>query len=54
MKANMIVDIKYLPEFERRAKKMAKKYRSFIEDYDKFLPHFWIVQTANPGCLHYF
>ena len=37
MKANMIVDIKYLPEFERRAKKMAKKYRSFIEDYDKFL-----------------
>lgn len=37
MKANMIVDIKYLLEFERRAKKMAKKYRSFIEDYDKFL-----------------
>lgn len=37
MKANMIVDIKYLPEFERRAKKMAKKYRSFIDDYDKFL-----------------
>ena len=37
MKANMIVGIKYLPEFERRAKKMAKKYRSFIEDYDKFL-----------------
>ena len=37
MKASMIVDIKYLPEFERRAKKMAKKYRSFVQDYDKFL-----------------
>lgn len=29
MKANMIVDIKYLPEFERRAKKMAKKISVF-------------------------
>ncbi len=29
MKANMIVDIKYLPEFERRAKKNGKKVSVF-------------------------
>ena len=45
MKVNMIVDIKYLPEFERRAKKMAKKYRSFIEDYDKL--------TVSANRYHY-
>ena len=27
----------YLPEFERRAKVLAKKYRSFIDDYNTFL-----------------
>lgn len=29
--------IKYLPEFERRAKALAKKYKSFVKDYDVFL-----------------
>ena len=33
----MTVDFKYLPEFERRAKDLAKKYRSFVKDYDDFL-----------------
>lgn len=33
----MSVDFKYLPEFERRAKILAKKYKSFIKDYDEFL-----------------
>lgn len=33
----MKVDFKYLPEFERRAKALAKKYKSFIKDYDDFL-----------------
>lgn len=27
----------YLPEFERRAKALAKKYRSFVDDYNAFL-----------------
>ena len=33
----MTVDFKYLPEFERRAKILAKKYKSFVKDYDEFL-----------------
>jgi len=33
----MKVDLKYLPEFERRAKALAKKYRSFVKDYNEFL-----------------
>lgn len=33
----MLVDIKYLPEFERRAKDLAKKYKSFVKDYQDFL-----------------
>ena len=33
----MEVDFKYLPEFERRAKDLAKKYKSFVKDYDEFL-----------------
>lgn len=33
----MKVDFKYLPEFERRAKALAKKYKSFVHDYNKFL-----------------
>ena len=33
----MEVDFKYLPEFERRAKDLAKKYKSFVKDYDDFL-----------------
>ena len=38
-KANsaMTVTIGYLPEFERRAKALAKKYKSFKSDYDTFL-----------------
>ena len=33
----MRVTIDYLPEFERRAKDLAKKYKSFVSDYDLFL-----------------
>ena len=33
----MNVTIDYLPEFERRAKALAKKYKSFPADYDVFL-----------------
>lgn len=33
----MNVAIDYLPEFERRAKALAKKYKSFPADYDAFL-----------------
>lgn len=32
-----MVTFEYLPEFERRAKALAKKYRSFAADYTKFL-----------------
>ena len=33
----MNVSIDYLPEFERRAKALAKKYKSFPADYNAFL-----------------
>ena len=33
----MTVDFDYLPEFEARAKELAKKYKSFVEDYQTFL-----------------
>lgn len=33
----MTVDFRYLPEFERRAKGLAKKYKSFVNDYNDFL-----------------
>lgn len=33
----MKVTIDFLPEFERRAKDLAKKYRSFENDYNEFL-----------------
>lgn len=33
----MKVSFDYLPEFERRAKNLAKKYKSFESDYDAFL-----------------
>ena len=33
----MKVIFNYLPEFERRAKELAKKYKSFVSDYSKFL-----------------
>ena len=33
----MRVNFNYLPEFERRAKELAKKYRSFVSDYCIFL-----------------
>ena len=32
-----MVAFEYLPEFERRAKALAKKYRSFVDDYNSFL-----------------
>lgn len=32
-----MVAFDYLPEFERRAKVLAKKYRSFVDDYNTFL-----------------
>lgn len=32
---NVIFD--YLPEFEARAKDLAKKYKSFVQDYETFL-----------------
>lgn len=33
----MKVNFEYLPEFERRAKALAKKYRIFVKDYNDFL-----------------
>lgn len=33
----MSVDFKYLKEFERRAKALARKYKSFEKDYNTFL-----------------
>lgn len=33
----MVVSINYLPEFERRAKMLRKKYPSFEKDYEDFL-----------------
>lgn len=33
----MTVCFDYLPEFERRAKALAKHYKSFPKDYDSFL-----------------
>lgn len=33
----MKVTFDYLPEFEKRAKALARKYKSFPADYDKFL-----------------
>ncbi len=32
-----MVTFEYLPEFERRATSLAKKYRSFVDDYNTFL-----------------
>lgn len=32
-----MVSFEYLPEFERRAKILAKKYHSFANDYNSFL-----------------
>ena len=32
-----MVSFDYLPEFERRAKALAEKYRSFADDYNAFL-----------------
>lgn len=36
-KSHMKVDLKYLPEFERRARILAKRYKSFVKDYEEFL-----------------
>ena len=33
----MTVTIDYLPEFEHRAKALAKKYKSFVSDFNIFL-----------------
>ena len=32
-----MVTFDYLPEFERRAKALAKRYRSFVDDYNTLL-----------------
>ena len=40
----MRVTFDYLPEFERRAKDLAKKYKSFKSDYSTFLDEL----EANP------
>lgn len=40
----MKVSFDYLPEFERRAKALSKKYRSFVSDYHIFLDEL----EANP------
>ena len=32
-----MVTFEYLPEFERRARVLAKKYKSFVSDYQLFL-----------------
>ena len=32
-----MVSFDYLPEFERRAKALDKKYSSFVDDYNTFL-----------------
>ena len=40
----MKVSFDYLPEFERRAKELRKKYPSFEHDYDTFLDEL----EANP------
>lgn len=37
MRSVIAVVFKYLPEFERRAKDLAKKYKSFVKDYSDFL-----------------
>lgn len=42
----MNVTIDFLPEFERRAKTLAKKYKSFPKDYDAFLDEL----EKNPFC----
>lgn len=42
----MNVSIDFLPEFERRAKALAKKYKSFPSDYDAFLDEL----EQNPFC----
>lgn len=42
----MKVTFDYLPEFERRAKSLARKYKSFSEDYDIFLNEL----EKNPFC----
>ncbi len=40
----MKVVFDYLPEFEKRAKALSKKYKSFEDDYDSFLDEL----EANP------
>ncbi len=44
-----MVNFEYLPEFERRAKALAKKYRSFIDDYNTFLDE--LVRNPFGGTL---
>ena len=44
LKIAMAVSIDYLPEFERRAKILAKRYRSFPSDYQLLLDEL----EANP------
>lgn len=42
----MNVTFDYLPEFEKRAKTLAKKYKSFTSDYNAFLDEL----EQNPFC----
>ena len=42
----MHVTFDYLPEFERRAKTLAKRYKSFVKDYQDLLDEL----EANPYC----
>ena len=44
-----MVTFEYLPEFERRAKMLAKKYRSFVDDYNAFLDE--LEQNPFSGIL---
>lgn len=44
-----MVTFDYLPEFERRSKALAQKYRSFVDDYNTFLDE--LEQTPFSGTL---
>ena len=44
----MKVEFHYLPEFERRARVLAKKYKSFRQDYDDFLDSFDSIGESVP------
>ena len=47
----MKVEFHYIPEFERRAKALAKKYKSFQKDYDDFLDSLEKAPFQGTWCL---